>query len=284
MCRIDFDFNSKIQFTDEFSRHLFQELSDSKAEPTEPFNDVSQKPKNLAESENLNQLIAKADTLKDLLAIADRPDTNRFHALKIVSTLAEWSSAGKVKPSEFENNSRFIRVCSFLTAGATEKRTVIENRASVKSKEFEMILNVAGEDESAKLIQTLQLSQMVKVLSALAQKRARSTPLLRNIAYSISSSTHKLNLKECSDIFYALTILNFHDAMLMTRVSMDIIANLENNDNSKAAPVGSIVKSVGFLKFKDTGTLCDSISNDMSFLISFSNLTFLWFRIAQHFD
>lgn len=267
VCHIDSDFNSKIRFADAFSKHLFQEIINSKAEPTKSADDVSQKAKNPAESENLSQLIAKADTLKDLLAIADKPNISRFHALKIVSTLAGWSSAGKVKPSDFENNCRFIRVCSFLTVDAAGKQTVNENRASVQSKELEMILNVAGEDESAKLIHSLQLPQMVKVLSALAQKRARSMSLLRNIAYSISSSTHQLNLKECSDIFYSLTILNFHDGVLMTRVSMDTIANLENNDNSKAAPVGSIVKSVRFLKFKDTGTLCDSISNDMSFLI-----------------
>lgn len=221
-------------------------------------------------SENLNELIAKADTLNDLLAIADKRNIGRLHALKIVSTLAEWSSAGKVKPTDFENNTRFIRVCSLLTAGADSKRSSFGNKANdtVKSKELEMILNVAGEDESAKLIQNLHLSQMVKVLSALAQKRTRSLSLLRNLAYGISSSMRKLNLKECSDVCYALTILRYHDGMLMSRVAMDVIANLENSDNSKAAPVGSIVKSIGFLKFKDTGALCHSIPNT-SFLFLF---------------
>lgn len=208
--------------------------------------------------DSLDQLIAKADKLNDLLAIADKPDLSRIHALKIVSTLAEWSSAGKVKPTDFENSGRFIRICSLLTTGSNATRTWGNNKTNptVKSSEFEMILNVAGEDESAKVIQNLQLPQMVKVLAALALKRSRSLPLLRHLSHGISNSNEKLDLKQCSDVFYALTVLNYHDSVLMKRISMRIIELLQNNDNTKAAPVGSIVKSVGFLKFKDTGILC----------------------------
>lgn len=215
-----------------------------------------------ASLQDLVQLIDKADTLNELLAIAIEPKIDRIHALKIVSRLAEWSSAGKVKPSDFENNPQFIRVCSLLTtAGETEisKKQPVAASPSMKSKELELILNVAGEAESSKLIHGLQLPQMVKVLSALAQQRARSLSLLRQLSYSISSHKHKLNLKECSDIFYASTVLNFHDALLLTRASMDTIAILENENsiNIKAAPIGSIIKSIGFLKFKETGAFCD---------------------------
>lgn len=263
---MDCDYRSKYQFAVGFSKQLFEtlknvnsnELAGNSDETTDQTGDKSNQTNKQTPHEKLNQLIAEAGTLNELLAIADKPNTSRVHALKIVSTLAQWSSAGKVKPADFENNARFIRVCSLLTVGAGSKnRKQISDKdranVSVKSKDFEMILNVAGEDESAKLIQNLQLSQMVKVLSTLAQKRTRSLSLLRNLSYGISSDTNQLNLKECSDVFYALTVLNYHDGMLMARVSMDTIANLENTDNNKAAPVGSIVKSVGFLKFQDAG-------------------------------
>lgn len=236
------------KFAAGFSKELFKTLKTANTEETP--------------EEDLNELIAKAQSLNDLLAIGNKPNTNRYHALKIVSTLAEWSTSGKVNAAEFENNAQFIRVCSLLASGAAgskSKRFSNKPRAleAVKSKELEMILNVAGEDESAKLIQNLQLSQMVKVLSALASKRTRSLPLLRNLSYGITSSTNKLNLKECSDVFYALTQLNFHDAMLMSRVSFDVIASLAKGATVKPAPVGSIAKSVGHLRFKDTGVLTD---------------------------
>lgn len=277
------NFNFEIRFAAEFSKELFETLKADKSDASAGDNAESSAG-NSNSVENLNQLIAKAGTMNELLAIVDKPRTTRFHALKIVSTLAEWSAAGKVKPTDFENNARFIRVCSLLTARAGNNRSIQNLRgniayAAVQSKELEMILNVAGEDESAKLIQSLKLSQMVKVLSAMALKRTRSLSLLRNLAYGISSSTEKLNLKECSDVYYALTILNYHDGMLMTRISMDTIANLESKDNIKAAPVGSIAKSVGLLKFKDTGALCNHILNH-EFSLSCSFL----FRIDRHSD
>lgn len=211
-----------------------------------------------ASLQNLTQLIDKADTLNELLAIANEPNVPRNLALKIVTRLAEWSSAGRVRPSDFENNPQFIRICGLLSTAResdTSNKPLAIASPAMKSKELEMILNVAGEAESAKLIHGLNLPQMVKVLSALAQQRARSISLLRQLSYSISSHKNKLNLKECSDIFYASTVLNFHDALLLTRASMDTIAIIENDDNinSRAAPIGSIIKSVGFLKFKETG-------------------------------
>lgn len=251
--------------------------------PIEKASGTSDKVNKKLSSENIDELIGKANTLNELLAIADRRYIDRIQALKIVSILAEWSAAGKVKPTDFENNTRFIRVCSLLTANADNKQKSTKAKDLVQSKEMEMILNVAGEDESAKLIQNLHLPQMVKVLTALAQKRTRSLPLLRNLSYSISNSMAKLNLKECSDVFFAMTVLRYHDGMLMSRISMDIIANLESSDNSKAAPVGSIVTSLGYLKFKNTGTLCHSLCNEM-FPFQFMKSTFFQFRVAQRVD
>lgn len=267
------------------SQNLFSKLVMSSEEIVKEIEKVS--PKNhRASLQDLVRLIDKADTLKELLAIASKTSIDRMHALKIVSKLAEWSSAGIVKTSDFENNPQFIRVCSLLTtAGESEERN--EPRAaaspSMKSKELEMILNVAGEAESAKLIHGLQLPQMVKVLSALAQQRARSLSLLRQLSYSISSHKNKMNLKECSDVFYASTVLNFHDALLLTRASMDTIAVLENIDstNLKAAPIGSIIKSIGFLKFKETGVFSALNYNYQQFVGVFCSIFEINFRPDQ---
>lgn len=202
---------------------------------------------------NIDELIQKADSLNELLMIVDKPSANRTHALKIVSTLAEWSATGRIKPEEFENNARFARVCQILTPSNRRTDTAQKSNRKLVSKDLELVLNVAGEEESAKIIQNLPVAQMIKLLQALAIKKSRSLAMLQNLSYSISSNSDKLNLKQCADALYALTSLNYFDTVLLTRLTMDITGNLGDGGVAAAAPVGSILTSVGLLKYKDEG-------------------------------
>lgn len=115
-----------------------------------------------------------------------------------------------------------------------------------------MVMSVAGDDEAAKLLTTISLSQMIRVMSALAAKKRRSTPLLRSLAYNISSNSERLDLKQCADLLYAMAVLNFPDSVLIARVGMDIQHGLVENTDKPAA-VGSIVTSLGLLKFRNAG-------------------------------
>lgn len=89
-------------------------------------------------------------------------------------------------------------------------------------------------------------------MSTLAQKKRRSTPLLRSLAYNISRSTTKLDLKQCADLLYSMTILNFPEAVLLERISNDTIEGLETNTD-RSAVVGSILTSIGLLRYRDPG-------------------------------
>lgn len=77
-------------------------------------------------------------------------------------------------------------------------------------------------------------------MSSLAHKKRRSTPLLRALAYNITKSPETLDLKKCADLFFAMAILNFPDAVLIDRICrLDIIIMLfyySTNRNAESRP------------------------------------------------
>lgn len=207
---------------------------------------------------NIDERITNAKTINGLLGITEGNTVlTRKHALRIVSILSEWSSMNRVKLNEFENDPRFLKVCRMLG------RTVPKNGngdkvgdgsskriSGFRTDDLNTVLGVAGDDEAAKLIASISLPQMVKVMSTLAARKRRSTPLLRSLAFNISSSTEHLDLKQCGDVFYAMATLNFQDSVLAAKLCADIQAALPKNTD-KSAVIGSILTSLGILKYRD---------------------------------
>lgn len=178
---------------------------------------------------------------------------------QIVSILAEWSTISRAKLSEFENDPRFIKLCRQL--GRTVAKTNSTGAGNIgnynkisgfRTDDLNTVMGIAGDDEAAKLIASISVSQMIRVMSTLAAKKRRSTPLLRSLAYNISSNSERLDLKQCADVLYAMAVLNFSDSVLIARIGMDIQSGLAENID-KPAVVGSIVTSLGLLKFRDSG-------------------------------
>lgn len=218
-----------------------------------------------AANNNIDERIINAKTVNGLLAITENNvQISRKHALKIVSILAEWSSMKRVKLSEFENDGRFLRICRMLGrtvpagkngAAATSAKENVANSKRIsgfRTDDLNTVLGVAGDDEAAKLIASISLPQMVKVMSTLAQRKRRSTPLLRSLAFNISSTTEQLDLKQCADVLYAMSTLNFQDSVLAAKLCADIQQGLPKN-KEKSAVVGSVLTSLGILKYRDLG-------------------------------
>lgn len=210
-------------------------------------------------SGNLYERIVRATTVNGLLSVLDSDvPISRDYALKIVAILAEWSTMNRAKLSDFENDPRFMRVCRILVHTGSVKNSVTtqsslrSNRTDngLRTDDLNTVLGVAGDDEAAKLIATISLPQMVRVISALALRKRRSTPLLRSLAFNISSSTEKLDLKQCADVLFAMATLNFKDSVLAAKVCSDIQSGLCKNVG-KSAVVGSILTSLGILKYRD---------------------------------
>ncbi|EEZ97431.2 Protein TBRG4-like Protein [Tribolium castaneum] len=145
--------------------------------------------------------ISKASDINELLSISEGSGVSRKHALKVVSTLAEWSSSGKTQLSEFENDHRFIKLCRILSKGAKVNRAMVS-----RSEDLSTVLSVTADDEAARLINNLTLPQMIKVMSTLTMRKRRSVLLLRTLAYNIAASGETLNLKQSADLLYSISV------------------------------------------------------------------------------
>ncbi|XP_050545799.1 FAST kinase domain-containing protein 4 [Daktulosphaira vitifoliae] len=193
----------------------------------------------------VNNKLDNAKTTEDLLELANAPVLSKSQALKAVSILAEWASTGRAKLTEFEADSRFLKLCKLLGKENLKKDYLFNDLSTV--------LSITGDDEAAKLISTISLPQMIRVLSALAVKKKRSITLMRSLAFNIGRSSEKLDIKQCADVLYALAILNFPDEVLMEKVSSDVCSLLPSNDRSSV--IGSIITSMGVLRLRDTDLL-----------------------------
>ncbi|KAF4518853.1 hypothetical protein B566_EDAN006704 [Ephemera danica] len=208
-------------------------------------------------TKSLDDLISDAKSVNALLSVADEAEVTKKHALKIVSVLAEWSTDNKAKINEFESDARFHKLCRMLGHNYKQKTSGDVNIEGGSSEDLATVLEVTGDDEAAKLVASISLPQMIKVMSTLAQKKRRSTPLLRALTYNLCRDTKQLNVKQSADLLYSMAVLNFPDANLLDKVRNDLAESLPTNQ--KAAPVGSILTSLGLLRHKDAALL-DTVS------------------------
>jgi len=108
---------------------------------------------------------------------------------------------------------------------------------------------VTGDDEAAKLIQTMTLPMMIKVLKILAIKKRRSTPLLRSLSFNMSKKEHHLDLRQSSEVLYAMATLNFPDPVLIEKICEDIQEKMKKPID-KTSTVSTIIRSFAFLKYR----------------------------------
>lgn len=207
----------------------------------------------------IDEMIINSKTTNGLLTISESNNgvLTRKQALKIVSILAEWSSINKVKLSEFETDPRFIKLCRLLGRATTTKNGNTNHpkkNIMYRTEDLNTVLGVTGDDEAAKLVANISVPQMVKVMSSLAAKKRRSITLLRAIAYNISGSSTNLDLKQASDLLFAMAVLNFPDPVLTDRICSDVQSVLPLN-KEKSAVVGSVLTSLGLLRYRDTTAL-----------------------------
>lgn len=213
----------------------------------------------LASSQVVDDLVGKAKHVTDLLKIADQK-LDRSQALKIVSVIAEWHSVDRIKLSEFENDPRFLKLCQLLgkvgdrsgSGPGGRKSRISSQFQSYRNEDLNTVLSVTGDDEAAKLISNINLEQMIKIMSSLAQKRRRSVPLLRSLATNITSKSEQIEPKKCADLLYAMSVLNFYDQNLINRICGDFQKAISTINTSKSAVIGSICTSLGLIKHRDS--------------------------------
>jgi hypothetical protein len=121
-------------------------------------------------SPSLDESIAAVDSVESLLSIAEAPQVSRRHALRIVSQLADWTASGRVKLSDFETDTRFLKLCRLLGRGLPHNSQSVEKEA-VGFGDLAVVLGVTGDDEAAKLVAGISLSQMIRVSEQVGIKR-----------------------------------------------------------------------------------------------------------------
>lgn len=210
-------------------------------------------------ADTFSEQIGAAKSVEDLLSVVESTKVSRKHALKIVTVLADWTCAGRIQASDFESDPRFLVLCRVLgrlkSSGKIETATPPPSKVS--SSDLATVLGITGDDEAAKLVGKISLPQMIKVMSSLAAKKRRSLLLLRSLAFNISASSDKVDIKEGADVLYASALLNFYDEVLLEKVCSDLYDCILKN--KKRAVVGSITTSLGILKYRDT-ELLDTLS------------------------
>lgn len=208
------------------------------------------------DDDELTKEIGELDNVSKLLEISEK-HFNKKTGIRILSRLSLLTATNKAKPSEFENDFRFMKICGLLAKVSERKDVTLKPKELPKSAELETILSVACDDEAIQLITTLPLSQKCRVFSSLAKKKTRSPAVLQALSQSISLSKSSLSLKECSDILFAMISLNFNDETLLSRVSADLCLGLAGSKD-KIAAITSIITSMGYMKYKNP-TLLDAL-------------------------
>lgn len=77
--------------------------------------------------------------------------------------MADWSNSEKIQVGEFENDPRFVRLCRVLTKMSSSTRRTIQTVES-RNDDLSTILSVTADDEAAKLVTSISIGQMVKVI------------------------------------------------------------------------------------------------------------------------
>lgn len=178
-----------------------------------------------------------------------------------MSILAEWSSINRVKLSDFETDQRFTKLCRVLGRAVNLKNANSNNSSGLNSKthkkiagfrtdDLNVVLGVTGDDEAAKLVASIELPQMVKVMKNLAMKKRRSTPLLRSLAFNMSSKEEQLDIKQAADVLYSMASLNFPDPVLISKLCDDILESMKE-PIEKSSVMGSIISSLAFLRYRE---------------------------------
>lgn len=62
-----------------------------------------------------------------------------------------------------------------------------------------------------------------------------------------------MDIKQCADLLYSISVLNFNDENLFERVANNIVNVLHKEEINKSAVIGSILTSIGLLRYRSQG-------------------------------
>ncbi|XP_008204920.1 FAST kinase domain-containing protein 4 isoform X1 [Nasonia vitripennis] len=195
----------------------------------------------------LNDRINAATTVDEVLSTVENPEFNSQNAYSVVYVLCNWVTAGKIKMDEIQTDKRYLKICSML---GIKTNTAVVNRKQDEDDNYNSaVYGLLQTEKTKKQIERFNVYEIITVLSTLAAKQKRTTPLLRMLTSEIANTKENLNIKQLGDILYSVAVLNFYDEVLMKKVSKDLYTAIPSNE--RHAVIGSILTSLGVLRYRN---------------------------------
>ncbi|KAL7305667.1 hypothetical protein TKK_0001925 [Trichogramma kaykai] len=192
--------------------------------------------------------INQAQNIDDILSLTENPGFNQKTATTAVLVLSEWVSTGKIRMTQLHQDSRYKKLCSMVGINQRILPTLPKKDENIANN-FSSLYGLLQTEKFKQQIRNLKIVEMIKVLSTLASKGKRNTPVLQTLAFSIATSQEPLNIKQLGDILYSMAVLNFYDEMLIKKVCINLLQEVPTSTNT--AVVGSIFTSLGMLRYRD---------------------------------
>ncbi|KAK3926509.1 FAST kinase domain-containing protein 4 [Frankliniella fusca] len=121
------------------------------------------------------------------------------------------------------------------------------------TKEVEAMMKVKALSSAIDISSTFNPQQCVQALKNLVVAKTRPLPLIQTLTERISGSTQNLNIKELSDLLFALGKLRHIHADVLSSTCEALKTQLKGTTN--AAVVGSSISSLRNLQWKDPDLL-----------------------------
>lgn len=241
---------------------------------------VKENPKNERNLNETNPLsvsfIKKCSSFNELLSLANV--ANAFFAKEILLQLGQLCVSGKADRITLEKDQRFKKLISKVqnsaqreigskpmsTSASISKSVSSKNPETKVSKKPEikiekispksLLQEIAYEKSEKDIISEMNTTKLINVLKTFSRQKVRSQQTLQLTTERIVAKNEILTLKDYADILYSMAKLNFFDNALLSYVSKNV-QKLLQSVNNEAIFIGSIVTSVGYLRFRDESKL-----------------------------
>lgn len=229
-------------------------------------------------------------TAYDLLELAD--SANPFLAKEILGRLGEMCVSGKIVRVSLENDDRFKSLVSKAQNAIVSKPNP-ESRAANNTPKLtqqaqpnpipgpvarkhiitpiSLLAQIASEKSEADIVNDMNTSQLVQVLTSFSRENVRCQSTLRQVADKIVAKNDPLELRDYSGILYSMAKLSFYDDALLSSVSKNV-QNLLSTEEKHPSYIGSIITSIGYLRYKD-----ESMATHQIRFVNIFNLLYVFF-------
>lgn len=231
-----------------------------------PLRKTSQKkePKQAGQTLDMRSLFSienKNNEVEKLLSSVDSTKITSEYSLNIISKLSDLVNQGKAEITDFDSDGRYKALCNHLSGKPRKKShapkltdSVEHEIQNTKQQLYEKKLGFFFDmNEIQKMAEdpNMSIHKATQIMSKLAFHKSRVVPVLESLANHIVNNNRQINIKTASDILYNIASLNFYNEVLISKIAEDLMSQIPKTDKQYSAVIGSILKSIGLLRYRD---------------------------------